>query len=171
MTMAAPEFFDFNKSSGSFYFNDVNQIIMNKPFKINYWAIVVTGIIAFILSLIWYSPFIFGKIWAEHRNAYTQSAPSWTMIFAPVRELIASYVIAILITRLIITDWKRAVRLILLLWLAFHAVGMAGAILWDNMSWQLGLVHAGDWLMKMLFMSIVLSLWHRPKPLRVQIEQ
>ena len=47
----------------------------------------------------------------------------------------------------------------LLLWLAFQAVGMAGAILWDNMQWQLGAVHAGDWLMKMLFMGITLTLW------------
>jgi hypothetical protein len=144
---------------------------MKKSFRINYWAVVVTGIIAFILSLIWYSSFVFGKIWMEYRNASAQSAPSWTMMFAPLRELIASYVIAILITRLTITDWKKAVRFILLLWLAFHAVGMAGAILWDNMPWQLGLVHAGDWLMKMLFMAVVLSLWHHQENLSTQIEQ
>ena len=144
---------------------------MNKSFRINYWAVIVTGIIAFVFSLIWYSPPIFGNIWMEYRNVHVQTAPSWTMIFAPLRELIASYVIANLITRLTIIDWKKAAALIFMLWLAFHAVGMAGAILWDNMPWQLGLVHAGDWLMKMLFMSIVLSLWHRQELFRIQIEQ
>jgi uncharacterized protein DUF1761 len=134
-----------------------------KSLSINYLAVIVTGIIAFILSLIWYSPFVFGKIWMEHRHAPIQSSPSWTMIFAPLRELIASYVMALLITRLTITDWKKSVRLTFLLWLAFHAVGMAGAIIWDNMPWKLGLVHAGDWLMKMLFMAVVLSLWHNQK--------
>jgi len=138
-----------------------------KSISINYLAVIVTGIIAFVLSLIWYSPLVFGKIWMEYRNVPDQSAPSWTMIFAPLRELIASYVIAILITHLKIIDWKKAVGFILLLWLAFHAVGMAGAILWDNMPWQLGLVHAGDWLMKMLFMAVVLCLWHKRNLLTV----
>lgn len=95
-----------------------NQITMNtKSISINYRAVIVTGIIAFILSLIWYSPFVFGKIWMEHRHAPIQSSPSWTMIFAPLRELIASYVMALLITRLTITDWKKSVRLTFLLWI------------------------------------------------------
>ncbi len=84
-------------------------------------------------------------------------------MFAPLRELIASYVLALLITRLQLLQWKNAGKLIVLLWLAFHAVGMAGAILWDNMAWQLGAVHAGDWLMKMVFMAVVLSIWHNKK--------
>lgn len=35
----------------------------------------------------------------------------------------------------------------------------AGAILWDNMQWQLGAVQAGDWLMKIVFMGIILTIW------------
>lgn len=51
----------------------------------------------------------------------------------------------------------------LLLWIAFHAVGMTGAVLWDSMPWQLGAVHAGDWLMKMVLMASVIHLWPRRK--------
>jgi hypothetical protein len=40
---------------------------------------------------------------------------------------------------------------------------MAGAVLWDHMQWQLGAVHAGDWLMKMTFMGIVLTKWLNKK--------
>jgi hypothetical protein len=131
--------------------------------KINYVAVVVTGFAAFILSGIWYSPMVFGPIWMKYRTIAPSEFPEWTMVFAPLRELIASYVIALLLMRLSLTTWKSAVKLILLLWFAFHAVGMAGAILWDHMAWQLGMVHAGDWLMKMLFMAVVLSMWHNKK--------
>ncbi|MDP2235262.1 MAG: DUF1761 domain-containing protein [Bacteroidales bacterium] len=127
--------------------------------KLNFIAILVTGITAFMLSILWYSPLMFGKIWELYRNPPNLSIPQWTMLFAPLREIIASYVIAILIYRLEIKDWKATTSIMLLLWLAFQAVGMAGAILWDNMQWQLGAVHAGDWLMKMLFMGITLTLW------------
>ena len=103
---------------------------------------------------------MFGKIWELYRHLPNPSIPQWTILFAPLREIVASYVLALLIVRLQIKDWIAAVKLMILLWLAFQAVGMAGAILWDNMQWQLGAVHAGDWLMKMLFMGIVLTLWH-----------
>ena len=137
-----------------------------KSLPINYTAVIVTGFIAFALSGLWYSPMLFGSIWMHYRSADVSTFPKWTMMFAPLRELIASYVLALLITRLHLLQWKSAVKLILLLWLAFHAVGMAGAILWDNMAWQLGAVHAGDWLMKMLFMAVVLNVWHNKKSLQ-----
>lgn len=133
-------------------------MIENK-LKINYWAVVATGIAAFLLSILWYSPFMFGQIWEQYRHAPNPAIPQWTMAFAPLRELIVSYALALLVVRLNLKDWKATTKLMLLLWLAFHAVGMAGAILWDNMYWQLGIVHAGDWLMKMLFMGIVLTIW------------
>jgi hypothetical protein len=131
--------------------------------KLNFIAILVTGITAFMLSILWYSPLMFGNIWELYRHPPNPSIPQWTMLFAPLREIIAAYVLALLIARLELRDWKATTSLILLLWLAFQAVGMAGAILWDNMQWQLGAVHAGDWLMKMLFMGIALTLWKDKK--------
>ena len=127
--------------------------------KMNYWVALSTGVAAFFLSIIWYSPLLFGDIWERYRHAPNPAIPGWTMAFAPIRELIASLVLAFLIVRLNLKDWKATTKFMLLLWLAFHAVGMAGAILWDNMQWQLGMVHAGDWLMKMLFMGTILTIW------------
>jgi len=129
--------------------------------KIKYTAVIITGLIAFVLSLAWYSPVLFGEIWIKYRTNADPVVPGWTMLFAPLRELIVSYVLALLITRLKLIRSESAAGLTFLLWLAFQAVGMAGAVMWDHMPWQLGMVHAGDWLMKMLFMSVVLSRWHR----------
>ena len=131
-----------------------------KKLELSYWAVTATGIIAFLLSLVWYSPLLFGKIWEQYRHAPNPAIPQWTLALAPLRELIASLVLAKLIIHLNLNDWKKTVGLMLMLWLAFHAVGMAGAVLWDNMQWELGIVHAGDWLMKMIFMGIVLTCWH-----------
>ena len=36
---------------------------------------------------------------------------------------------------------------------------LTGAVIWDNRPWQLSAVHAGDWLMKTLFMTVVLAWW------------
>lgn len=126
--------------------------------KVNYTAVIITGLAAFALSLLWYSPILFGTIWMQYRTG-PQVPPDWTFALAPLRELTACYVIALLLSRLGIFQTMKAAAWMLLLWFAFHAVGMTGAVLWDNMPWQLGAIHAGDWLMKMLFMATALTLW------------
>ena len=128
--------------------------------KLNYTAVVVTGFMAFALSLLWYSPLLFGNIWRELRDVPATPLPDWTFAFAPLREIITAFCLADLIVRLRIMNWKSALGLGLWLWFAFYFVQLAGAVLWDNKPWQLGLVHGGDWLMKMLSMSVVLSVWH-----------
>lgn len=134
-----------------------------KTLKINYVAVVVTGLTAFVLSLFWYSSVLFGGIWLKLSHADPDAMPGWKMSIAPLRELIVCYALAYLIVHLGLFNWKRAASLGVGLWFAFHGVQMAGAVIWDNMPWMLGAVHAGDWLMKMLYMSIVLSLWHEKK--------
>ena len=133
--------------------------------KISYTAVVVTGLMAFALSLLWYSPLLFGNIWMALRDAPVNPLPGWTFAFAPLREIITAFLLAHLIVRLGIMNWKSALGLALALWFAFYFVQLAGAVLWDNRPWQLGLVHGGDWLMKMIFMSVVLSAWHSRKTL------
>ncbi|MBI3786898.1 MAG: DUF1761 domain-containing protein [Ignavibacteriales bacterium] len=135
----------------------------NKVSKTNYAAAIVTGLLAFALSLLWYSPFLFGNIWMALRNPPVNPLPGWTMLFAPLREIITAFLASYLITRLEIATWQKGFKLGLVLWFVFYFVQMAGAVLWDNLPWQLGMVHGGDWLMKMLFISIVLSLWLNKK--------
>jgi Protein of unknown function (DUF1761) len=133
--------------------------MIHKRLQRNYWAVLVVGLSAFLLSMLWYSPIAFGPVWEKYRNAPNPNIPHWTLVFAPLRELIASLVVSTLIVRLHLSHWTEAAKLMVVLWFSFHAVGMAGAILWDNMPWPLGAIHAGDWLMKLLFMGVALTRW------------
>ncbi len=126
-----------------------------------YRGVVVAALTGFVFSLFWYSPFLFGKTWMELRPPGPTDIPVWKMLVAPLRELAVAYVLARLINLLGIVDWKSAARLGFGLWVAFHAVGMAGAALWDNMPWRLAAVHAGDWLGKILLMAVILGAWRK----------
>jgi hypothetical protein len=53
-------------------------------------------------------------------------------------------VLAYLIVRLGIVNWKSAASLGFALWLAFHAVQNGWRLIWDNMPSKVGAVHAGD---------------------------
>lgn len=130
----------------------------NSP--IDYRAVFVTGLVAFSLSLAWYSPWLFGGIWLQFQDATVASSPMWKFFTAPLREIVTAAVLSFVIVRLKPPHWRSAFGLGLLLWVGFYVVQLTGAVIWDNYPWQLGAVHAGDWLMKMLFMSVALSAWH-----------
>lgn len=133
--------------------------------RVNHVAVLVAGLAAFAFSLVWYSPLLFGNVWTEAQGAQATAMPLWKFLVAPIRELISAYVLAWLIARLGIDNWKGAVRLALILWLAYYVVQLAGAVIFDGMPLALGSVHAGDWLGKMLLMALVLDRWRKPRPI------
>lgn len=50
--------------------------------KLNFIAILVLDIAAFMHSILWYSPLMFGKIWELYRHPPNPSIPQWTMLFS-----------------------------------------------------------------------------------------
>jgi hypothetical protein len=90
---------------------------------VNYIAAVVTGLAAFALSLLWYSPLLFGNIWMALRNAPVHPLPGWTFLFAPLREIITALLLTHLIVRLGAHNWENALGLgfVLLVFLLFRA--------------------------------------------------
>jgi len=132
----------------------------------NYAAVLAGAAAAFAFSLVWYSPILFADVWVGAKGADATAMPAWKFFVAPLRELITAWLLAWLIGRLGIENWRGAALLGLVLWLAFYVVQLAGAVIFDGMSLSLGAVHAGDWLGKMLIISIVLAVW-RPAARRV----
>lgn len=140
--------------------NQAGSLIMsNLSFRPNVVAVIVAGLAGFAFSLIWYSPLLFGDIWAAANGEAAASMPIWKLFVAPLREIISAWVLAVLIASCGINDRKGAVALGLFLWFGFYVVQLAGAVIWDGMSPVLGVVHAGDWLIKMLLMAVIVAAW------------
>jgi hypothetical protein len=147
--------------------------VKNDVSRISHLAIVVALAAAAVVSSVWYSPFLFGKQWDELRNANSvgvadMAMPAWKIAVDLVRELVVVYVLARLINGLGIVDWKGALSLGFWVWLGFPVQMLVGASLWDNKPWTLDLIHAGDWLMKMLLISLILAKWPRVQMARRQ---
>ena len=132
--------------------------------RLNFRSIVVAAMATFAFSLFWYSPFVFGGVWVDAKGADATAMAPWKFFVAPLRELITAWLLAWLIVRLGIAHWKGAASLGLVLWLAFYVVQLSGAVIFDGMPVALGVVHAGDWLGKMLLIALILSTWRTPQP-------
>jgi hypothetical protein len=127
--------------------------------RISAVAVFAAGLIAFAFSLIWYSPFLFGFVWAAASGEAATAMPLWKLFVAPLREIISAFILAVLLGGLGIADRAGAAALGVFLWFGFYVVQLAGAVIWDGMAPALGAIHAGDWLVKMVLMSLVLVSW------------
>jgi len=68
-------------------------------------------------------------------------------------------VFARFVVQLGVVDWRGAVQLGVWLWFGFVFMILVGAVVWDNVPWKLTAIHAGDWLVKLPLMAVILSVW------------
>ncbi len=134
--------------------------------KMNYVAVVVAAVAAFVVGAVWYSPLLFGKAYMELRGMNPDALadmrpPAVEMLGEFVRNLVIAFVLAHFVVRLGVGDWKAAVQLGLWVWVGFQAMLLMGAVLHEKMPWMLYAMHAGDALVKTLVMTVILGVWRR----------
>jgi len=132
----------------------------------NYWAVVVAAVAAFVVGAVWYSPLLFGKTYMEVRGlnpgaVAEMSPPAAELLGELVRNLVVAFVLAHFVVRLGVGDWKGAVQLGLWVSVGFQAMLLMGAVLHEKMPWMLYAIHAGDALVKTILMTVILSVWRR----------
>jgi hypothetical protein len=130
---------------------------------LNYLAIVTAAVAAFVFSSVYYGAF--GKQLAMLSPAYAEAGtgaqrpPAWKMLVEIVRSLVVASVLAGLATELEIEDWTAAVALGFAVWIGFPVVLWTGAIMWEKVPWKLAAIHAGDWLVKVLIIAVIVGVW------------
>lgn len=134
-------------------------------FHVNYLAVLVAAIVVFVLGWLYYSPLLFYKPWMRARGLDPDAAmagakmPGGKLVIELLRCLVLAFIIAHLISALGIVNWMIAAHLGLLLWIGFPVVLLTGSVIWENVPVKVAVIHAGDWLVKMLVISIIVSVW------------
>ena len=129
--------------------------------RMNYLAVVPAAVAAFVVSSVWYT--IFGNAWMELRGmdpatAAETATPAWTMLFVVIQSLVVAFVLAYFVVRTGVVNWKGAMRLGALVWV-FPAMILLGSVVHEDVPLMLAAIHAGDWLVKLLLMAVVLGVW------------
>lgn len=132
---------------------------------VNLMAVLVAAIAVFVLGWLWYSPLFFYKpmMRARGKDPAAEMAggkiPAGKLVIEFVRGLALAYIIAHFARALGITTWMMATHFGLLLWIGFPVIILIGSVMWENIPVKVAFIHAGDWLVKMLVISLVVSLW------------
>jgi hypothetical protein len=126
---------------------------------LNYLEILVAGFAAFAFAAVYYTVMAprgakLGAGWAQGRRP-----PPALMVLEIVKALVVAAVVAGLVSCIGITHVMGAVELALALWVGFPVVLLVGSVTQENVPWQLAAIHAGDWLAKLLIVSVLAALW------------
>jgi hypothetical protein len=132
---------------------------------VNYLAVLVAAVSVFVLGWLWYSPLLFFKPWMRLRGMDPVAAmagakmPGGKLLIELGRCLVLAYVIARFVALLGVGSWMGAVHFGLFLWIGFPVTLLTGSVLWENIPWKVATIHAGDWLVKMLLIPIIVNAW------------
>jgi hypothetical protein len=127
--------------------------------ELNYLAIVVSAVAAFILSGVWYG--VFGGSLAELHPAYadSRSTSAKDVIIEVARNLVVAMVLAGLVDQIGIRGWAGAALLGLALWIGIVVVLLTGSVYHEKVPVKLAAIHAGDWLLKLVVIAIIVGVW------------
>ncbi len=136
--------------------------------QVNYYAILVCGILAMVFGYLWYGP-LFGKIWLKVTKATELDLEARKKMQAQATKL---YLVQFLLTLFqvwvlayYIEGWKEASGLTnaLWIWAAFVVPVIAGTAMWNNdsakISWARFLLQSGYQLVCFVAFGLILGMW------------
>ena len=132
---------------------------------VNILAVLVTTVIIFILGWVWYSPLLFYRPWMRARGIDPTVAmqgakmPGGKLLLELARCFVLAYIVTGLLRLLGVTTIGIALHTGTMLWIAFPVILLIGSAMWENVPWKVAAIHAGDWLVKLLVIPIVATLW------------
>lgn len=133
---------------------------------INYWAVLVAGIIYWLLGMLWFSPIVVGKSWLEElkKHGIKVSKPEskkiieksiWTFAL----NVLVAFGVAILVNSLGIHTFGGGLSLGLILSICFAAAAMGISYIWESRSVKLSFYDIFYPFIGILVSSIIIALW------------
>ena len=132
---------------------------------VNYLTVLVSAVVVFVSGWLWYSPLLFFKPWMRLRGLDPAAAmagakmPVGKLVIEFARCFVLSFVIFRFVALLGVVRVIGAVHFGLSVWIGFPVLIFGGLVLWENTPWQVAAIDAGDWLVKLLVVPIIVVLW------------
>jgi len=127
---------------------------------LNYLAIIVAAIAVFVFAAGYYIVLARQRATLSPAAAARSRPPAWLTGLELLNSLVVAAVVAGLVALAGIGDVGGALKLALALWVAFPVVLLVGSVTQENVPWKLGAIHSGDWLAKLVIISVIVTVWH-----------
>lgn len=134
--------------------------------EINVLAVIVAAIVSMVIGSIWYSPLLFGNIWMKlsdikfSKDKKEQQAMMLRSYgLGVVSSLVLAYVLARFIQLFEADTAAAGAEIAFWAWLGFIVTTQFGAVLWEGRSYKVFLIGAGNMLVTLVSMGVILAVW------------
>ena len=124
---------------------------------VNYFAVLLAGIVTFVLGALWYSPVMFGKEWMKLADVKKAKNNPAHFIGGFVSTLVMIYIFAYIMEMFVITTILSGVTFGLLVWLGFVGTITFGSVLWERKPWKLYLLNNAYHLISFAIIGAILA--------------
>lgn len=133
---------------------------------LNWVAILVGGIIIFLLGGLWYSPLMFSRQWTKLHGKTAEdiqagegaAAPKFALVF--FAGLITSFVIALLFHVFRVDSVPEGIHAAALFWFGLTGPAMFATSLFSFKSWKLWLIDSSYYLVAYVIVGAMHAVWH-----------
>jgi hypothetical protein len=134
---------------------------MNAIGHLNWLAILVATVVAFLLGGLWFSPVLFANQWvaALGKTKEEMGKPGPAMAMSFLTTLITAISISILVHVLNALTMSGGVRLGLLLGIGIYATGTASDYAFTNWPRKLFLIQASYHVIMLVVMTAIIAAW------------
>src|SRR5579862_7369108 len=124
-------------------------------------GIAAAAVAAFILSSGYYTAATPLERRAVGTAALDRGRPQpWKVLTELLRTAVAASAFAWIAHRAGDLDVSHAIVLALVMWAGFPLVLLTGSVIWEKVHPATAAMHAGDWLIKLLLIAVILGLIH-----------
>lgn len=139
--------------------------------EVNMWAVLVAALAHVGIGFVWYSPYVFGKVWTRLMGFSVETPEglaAWeerqkhmgkTFTLTAMGALILSYALAYFMEMFFVDTITDALRLGFIVWLGFIATTSFVGVLFSGKSKKLWAIDNCYPLVSMLMMSVIFALW------------
>ncbi|MBN1915049.1 MAG: DUF1761 domain-containing protein [Parachlamydiales bacterium] len=127
--------------------------------SLDYLTIIVAAIVNVILGFLWYSPYVFGRLWLQliHRHEKEMKITFFSLLGGIIISLFLSFFLALVEAYMGVTSFWDGVVAGFIVWFGFVLPTQFSIVLWEKRPIKLFFIDNGIWLLGMLVMGGILA--------------
>lgn len=144
-----------------FNFGSSNEFAMVFTTDLSWLGILVASCLNILLGALWYSPYLFGKIWMKATGVKATEMEGQTVSYgvAFVTGFVISFVLALFVKNLNATTFQEGACVGFWAWLGFMATTHVSGVLWEKKPLKLYVIYTTLLLVFMLSAGGILGMW------------
>jgi hypothetical protein len=124
-------------------------------------GVVAATLAAFVLSSVYYTAVTPLERRVLGDAALDRGRPQiWKVLAEVLRTAVVASVFAWVASRAALESLPGSLELAAAVWIGFPVVLLTGSILWERVAPVTAMIHAGDWLLKVVLFAVVIGLLH-----------